>query len=644
MEPTPSKITYQTPALVLGIVLLATLVVYWPVRGFEFVTYDDHHYVVDNPLVQHGLTAAGVRSAFSSFNLGYWIPVTLVSLMLDAQLWGQNAGGFHITNLLLHLANVVLFFLLVRRLTGRWRESVLAAALFALHPIHVQSVAWVTERKDVLSCFFWLASLLAYLAFLRRRSATRYSAVALFFGLGLMAKPMLVTLPVVLLVLDHWPLGRTGGPRGCVAGLIAAWKPLVLEKAPLFAMALAAALLTIAAQSAERALVPLHSLPFGLRAANAVVSAATYLGKAVVPHPMHLIYLYPQGGWGPWRIAASAAVLVGISVASVLLRRRHGYLIAGWLWFLGALIPVSGLFQAGVEVMADRFAYVPFQGLYLAASLDLATVASRLRAKPLLLAAGAAAWIGALALTAGVQVAAWRDTETLFRRAVATDPGNWIAQANLGIGLLERGELDAATAQFTLALEIAPRELAAGLKFDKALVFGKALLRRGAYHEAERLLAVALALQPDNFSALTQLGQALAGDGRWEEAAQVGEKAVQIEPGNADAHTRLGMALSALGRRAEALEHFRTALRSDPDNDNARYNLALSLIEQGRFAEAVPLLEELCRRKPADGVAHYQLGLALRATGDTEGARRHFTEADRLGPGSPEDARSAKTR
>jgi len=587
-------------ALTFGFVLLllATALVYWPVLGFGFITYDDPRYVVDNPLVQQGLTIAGLTSAFSSFHVGYWIPVTLISLMLDAGLWGKHAGGFHLTNLLLHLANVTLFFFFLRRLTGRAWASALAAGLFALHPLHVQSVAWVTERKDVLSTFFWLSALVAYLAYLRRKNIWRYLLLAVLFALGLMAKPMLVTLPVVLLFLDFWPLDRAAGtPGGDARGAIGRWRPLVLEKAPLFAMAAIVGLLTSAAQRADSAVVSIQSLPPSTRVVNAIVGAAGYLAKAAWPQGLNVLYLYPTGGWNPWRIAASAAFLAAASFLAIRLWRSRGYVLMGWLWYLGTLLPVSGLFQAGDQVMADRFTYVPLQGIYLAVALGLADAAGRKRARRLAVAAGSAAALCSLALIAHAQVGTWRDSETLFRRAVDIDPQNWLARLSVGMALLDRGDHDAAMIEFTRTLNSAPAGVAQKLRVDIALAAGTALVRERKFGEAAKFLSSGLALDPEN----------------------------------AALHNQLGLALSALERRAEALEHFRVALRSDPGMDAARYNLGLSLIEQARFAEAVPVIEELCRRQPGDGAAHYQLGIALREIGDTEAAQRQFAEVERLG-------------
>ena len=505
----------------------AALAVYWQVAGYGFINFDDPKYVSRNPWIAQGLTLDSLRWALTSTELANWIPLTYVSLLFDSWLHGPGPGGFHLTNVLLHCANVLLLYAFVLRRTGETLAAAACALLFALHPIHVESVAWITERKDVLSTFFFLASLHCYceLAAGRRGFLPHLPALAAM-ALGLMAKPMLVSLPLVLLLLDFWPLGRLPAPGLPFRQAWPELRPLLLEKIPYALLAAGFAAATLLVQARGGSVSGLAALPLGLRAANAAVSAVRYLGLLVFPRDLALLYPFPDAV-PAWRTVAALALLAGLTALAWRLRRRLPYLLFGWLWFLCTLAPVSGLVQVGAQAMADRYAYIPFQGLYLAlamGSLDLARRLPAAAARSALLAF----WLSAgavLAWLAQAQAATWRDSVTVFGRAVAVTEGNYIAHTNLGEALSqERGDAAGAMEHFRAALAIHPGHATALNNL------GAMLLNAGRPDEALPYLEKAAALQPDYATAYYNLGYCHALRGDWAGAETFYEKALAISP------------------------------------------------------------------------------------------------------------------
>jgi tetratricopeptide (TPR) repeat protein len=490
--------------------LLLALVwaVYWSVGGNGFVGYDDPTYVQDNPVVQLGLTSYGVHWALTNLVAANWHPLTVLSHMLDVQLFGLGPGWHHRENVLWHCANALLLLAFLRITTGsRWR-STLVAALFALHPLRVESVAWISERKDVLSTFFWFAALVAYVAYARRPGSLRYLAVAVAFVLGLLAKPMVVTLPAVLLLLDVWPLRRL--PQGKLSA--AALWPLLREKLPLFALSAAASAVTFLSQDASGAVRSARGLPFAARAANAVVSAVAYLGKTLWPTDLAVLYPHPgyrPGGIPAWKVAFATALLLGITALVVREARRRPYLPVGWGWYLVTVLPVIGLVQVGQQGMADRYTYLPLIGPVFAGVWAAAEAAATLRVPRAALAAIGSILVLAAAWIARAQVAVWHDTLTLFDHAARVTEDNAIAWKNVGSARFERGETTEALAAFAEAARIDPED--PDLWFDQ--------------------------------------GMALSALGRHREAASQFERAIQLEPSDADAWFNLGVAWANLRER-----------------------------------------------------------------------------------------------
>ena len=565
-----------------------TLAVYGPVVGFDFVNLDDPLYVYENPHVRSGLTAEGLRWAFTNLDANFWHPLTWLSHMLDWQLFGPNASGHHATGLLLHTANTLMLFLAFSRLTGRIPESAAVAALFALHPLHVESVAWVAERKDVLSTFFFMLTLLAYARYAERRSIGRYLLVAVPCAMGLMAKTMLVTVPFVLLVLDYWPLGRFGqaGRRW------AAVRPLVLEKLPLVLLAVPAGLLTILAQGRGAALAGIDLVPMDMRLATAAVGTVTYLWKTL--WPVELAVHYPLGPV-PAGIAIGAALaLCLLTVLAFSASKRYPWLAVGWLWYLGTLAPVSGILQVGSHAMADRYTYIPLVGIFLIAVWGASEGLSRARAVPGGKKAGAIAAFAAAAIMAtlvaatGFQLQFWRNSEALFTRALAVTGPNAIADNNLAT----------------------------------------ALLARGAGVEALPHILRAAQLRPEDEEMAYNAGNVLASLRRDDEARAWFERAIGLNPRFALARTNLGALLIRQGRFGEAIAQLETAASLAPDNAVTRLNLAVALARAGRTGEAAARLDEAIQLSP-DSLemrtkavqAFWTMGLRERALRELEWVR-----------------------
>ncbi len=437
---------------------VATLSVYWQVRDFEFVNYDDPLYVAENRYVQQGLTLETVKWSFTGATrkTNYWVPLTWLSILLDYELYGINAGGYHLTNVFFHVLNTLLVFIVLRRLTGALWPSAFVAALFGLHPLHVESVAWVTERKDVLSTLFWLLTLLSYGGYVRRPGAGRYLLTLLLFVLGMMSKPMLVTLPFVLLLLDYWPLGRLG-PGGGLSDLprpAAVWK-LVWEKGPFFIIVGIAGVAAFVTQQEAGAVKTLAAIPLAVRIPNVLVAYVSYIGKMF--WPLRLSFLYPHPGALPvWQWVGALLILGAITYGALRFAKGRPYLAVGWLWYLGTLFPVSGIIVIGPHAVADRYTYVPLLGLYLMLSWGVADAAARWRCKPKGLALTAAVILALLAWAADRQVRYWQNSMTLMEHALEMFENNIVAYNNLGIVFQEKGKYDEALNLYLKALKIKP--------------------------------------------------------------------------------------------------------------------------------------------------------------------------------------------
>lgn len=530
--------------LVCLILTLVTLIVYWQVRNHAFQYYDDNDYVTENHHVQSGLSLDGLAWAFTSTDTSNWHPLTWLSHMVASEIYGLDPGGHHVTSLLFHVINTLLLFIVLKRMTLAIWQSAFVAALFAVHPLHAESVAWVAERKDVLSTFFWFATMWAYVGYVERPGLGRYSLVMVLFALGLMAKPMLVTLPFVLLLMDDWPLGRIRSDCGRTkrsrlkGSTYRESTPflLVLEKAPLFALSAGSCVVTLFTQQGGGSLPSLDTLPFSVRLANALVSYTSYIGKTV--WPARLAVFYPHCGMPPgWKVLASAVFLSAISCVVIWSRKRRPYLAIGWLWYLGTLVPVIGLVQAGEQAMADRYTYVPIIGLFVMIAWGIPELTAKWRCQRSVLVVSAGTVLSVLIICTHFQLRHWENATSLFKRAVNVTANNYMAHANLGLALARQGRSEEAIRHYSEALRINP-----------------------AWAEAHHLLGNLLARQGDFQAAVVHYSEAL-----------------RRKPDMAEAHNNLGLALQSLGRLEEAVCHFREALRIKPDYPQARGNLKAAL-------------------------------------------------------------------
>jgi protein O-mannosyl-transferase len=554
---------------------LVTLVVFLPVRSFQFINYDDDDYITNNRVVQNGLTLAGVKWAFTTTQADNWHPLTWLSHMTDCELFKLNAGAHHLVNVLFHALNAALLFVLLRRLTGKTWPAAFIAALFAWHPLHVESVAWVSERKDVLSTCFALLSLLAYANYVAAAEARNpksrffYLASLGLFALGLLSKPMLVTLPCVMLLLDYWPLKRFGG-SGPPTEII---KQQLLENFPFFLLVAISCVLTFAAQSqnlrGNAAVMSLEIVPLHYRLKNVPVAYATYLLKFIWPANLAVFYPLPKI-IPPARAAAAVLVLLLVSAAAWRWRKSRPYLAVGWLWFLGMLMPVNGLVQVGGTALADRYSYLPMVGIFIIIAFAASEAATRFPATRMFFCAGAAVVLAGCIFATERQLSFWKDSETLFRHALAVTEDNDVAHDNLGFALQDRGDLAGAFEQYRAAAELDP-------------------LRVVTHNNLASLL--------------DQLGRPAEALGEYREA-------IRLRPGDSALHTGAGYELNVLGRFDAALEEFATAEKLDPQYSWPHVEAAQVCFKLGRDAEAVDELRAALRIAPNDykilaETAHY---------------------------------------
>jgi tetratricopeptide (TPR) repeat protein len=546
----------SAPALLIyALLLLATFATYAPVRHFDFVNYDDPDYVSNNPHVREGLTSAGLRWAITSGDAANWLPLTRISEMVDVELFRLDSGMHHLVNVGFHALAAILLFAFLHRATRALWPSAFVAFLFALHPLHVESVAWISERKDVLSACFWFLALWAYVRYAERPRWGRYLVVAAALCLGLMAKPMLVTLPFVLLLLDIWPLRRKA----------------IQEKISLFAIAAAAAVVTYLVQQGSRAVKTVSVFPIGLRVENALVSYAVYLGKLFWPSGLAVFYPYPHQ-IPLWEPVLSGLLLLGISALVLRVWQSHPYLAVGWFWFLGTLVPVIGLVQVGAQARADRYMYIPMVGLLIMLAWGAADALKRWPSiKPALMGAAAGICV-ACVFASSRQIQYWQDSETLFTHALDVTNGNYVAQHNLGLAIADQpGRLPEAIEHYKAALAIRPDSVEAHSDL------GNSLSQMGDSQAAVTEYQAALRLAPDSAIPHNNLGNAFFRMGRLEEAIAQYKTAVRLKPDYADAYNNLGAALASLGRTQEAIAQFQAALRIQPDYAQARTNLDLAL-------------------------------------------------------------------
>ena len=642
----------------LGLLLIVvTLLVYMPVFQYPFVSYDDYIYVTDPPQVREGLNWENFKWAMTNLQAGFWHPLTWLSHLLDGELFELNPAGHHLTNVLLHLTSVAVLFWVLEAMTGALWCSAFAAALFALHPLNVESVAWVAERKNVLSTLFWVLTMGAYLGYVRKPVWKRYWGLMGVFVLGLMAKPMLVTLPCVFLLLDYWPLARFGKDRAQFRERV---PRLVVEKLPFFIPVGIISLLTIKAESVVGALPTVEDLPMAPRIFNAVVAYALYLKKMVWPLDLAVLYPHPGTSVELWAVVSATVLLVSISLLVWRFRRQAPYLVVGWLWYLGALVPVSGLVQVGGHAMADRYAYVPLIGIFIMLAWGAAQAASRLKLRREWLAAAALGSLVPLWMVTYVQVGYWRDSASLFEHALAVTEENAVAHYNLATALAEKEEWEMAIPHLHRALEILPSYASARInlgsilarqdKMDDAMRqfemaieanpesdlgyhnLGLALLEAGRVDEGIDHLSRALKINPDYASAHLHLGLAALQKGNRVEAVELFRQALALRPNFARAHYHLGTELLNMGHLGEAQRHLLTALQEDPGYTEAYVNLAVVLKNEGNFEDALVLLRKALEMAPGSAEAHNNMGTLLAVKGDLDKAEKHFSRTLEIDP------------
>jgi tetratricopeptide (TPR) repeat protein len=568
--------------------VISILCVYWPVRNFSFVNYDDREYVTRNYHVQAGLTLENIRWSFTATQANNWHPVTWLSHMLDCWMYGMNPGHHHMINVLLHILNTLLLFFIFKRISGSRWKSAFVAALFALHPLHVESVAWVAERKDVLSTFFWMLALWSYTGFVENPRPDKYLLLILFYILGLMAKPMIVTFPCVLLLLDYWPLKRfqlrpsknedQAIQRSFYFGLI--W-----EKIPLFLLSVASSIVTFLVQKNSGAVDSLAAIPFHVRIANAMVSYVNYIGKMLWPHNLAVLYPYPKS-IAMWKMAGAGVLLIMISVFVFRVLKSKPYLAVGWLWYLGTLVPVIGIVQVGSQALADRYTYVPLIGIFIMVTWGISDLVSKWQYRNFGLFTVAASILSIFIITSRMQVAYWSNSVTLFEHAVNVTGGSSTAQLNLGEALAEQGNIG-----------------------------------NSAKHYLE-----AIKIRPGYAKAYNNLGVILAGQGKTEDAIRFLSKALQIIPGYAGAHFNLGKIYANLNNPEKAIFHYKKAVQLDPNMTQALYHLSwiLSTVEDDKYRngkEAVNLAEKLCK------ITQFRQPLALDALAAAYAETGQFNEA-----------------
>jgi protein O-mannosyl-transferase len=597
--------TFGQPDLLIMLGLaVTTFAIYAQVFGHQFITLDDPTYIQENPMVNRGITRAGLTWAFTTFHVANWHPLTWISHMIDCQLFGISAGRHLLMNALIHVANTLLvFWFLLRATHARW-PSALVAALFALHPLHVESVAWASERKDMLCTFFGLLSLIAYVRYAEAPSSSRYVWTAVTLTLGLLAKPMLVSWPFVMLLIDYWPLRRfvslvgtsrcdVRTPQRGVPTSSRRWavvRGLVIEKLPLFALVLASAIMTLIAQSRGGAVRTLAHEPIALRLSNALVSYAKYLVLTFWPND--LAVYYPFAGIPAWQITGAAFLLIGITVFCISERRIRPYLIIGWLWFLGTLVPVIGIVQVGGQIMADRYFYIPSIGLFIALVFGLADIAKSWRVAPGLSAGIAGTVLLILAMLTNAQIQRWRDSFTLFEHTLAVTPPNLRIEYNLGVALGVSDRYDEAAAHFEKALQIDPNF------YDGLVVMGVTRAHQGRLPEGIEYFQAAIRSQPEAPKAHVQLAHAFWTQNRDQDALEEMRRALQFAPKDPDIQADFGLALGLAGRIPEAIEQLHQALRLNPTSAETHANLGLALLASGKPRESIPEFETALRLKP----------------------------------------------
>jgi tetratricopeptide (TPR) repeat protein len=595
--------------IIYGILAIAVLAVFWQVCRFDFINFDDYTYVTKNLRVLAGLSRSSIVWAFATTHTSNWHPLTWLSHMLDCQFFGLKPGWHHLTNLLFHLANVLLLFTIFKKMTGAIWQSAFVAAAFALHPLHVESVAWVAERKDVLSTFLLMLTILCYIRYAKNPKIFWYLSTLFIFALGLMAKPMLVTLPFVLLLLDYWPLNRCG-PKSTVR----IWWGLILEKIPLFALSAISSAITFIVQKSTGAVSTIDAIPVSDRIANAVLSYTGYIWKMIWPTNLAIFYPYPKDKLPHGQVIAAAALLVAVTMFVIYFAPRYKYLATGWLWYVGTLVPVAGLVQAGMQASADRYTYVPLIGLFVLIAFGASDIFARWKYGKTILAAASIIVLIIWAATTSQQLRHWRDDVTLFRHALQVTKDNYLAHNILAHSFYMQGKYDESIAQSYEALKIKP---------GYAVIhngLGLALLQKGELDKAVEFFQQAIKLRPAYADAHANLGFALYKQGHFEQAIEELTKAISLNPQSLEIHTQFIKCLMAANKISQAVQQLK--ITADSSNDwTIANNLAwyLAIFKDSDFydpVEAARLAQKACKLTDYQNFAPLDtLAVAYAATG-----------------------------
>lgn len=659
-----------------GICVLLALAV-WAVFGqtirYGFINYDDDIYVYDNPVVTGGLSPGNMVGVFFHNNgLDEWLPLTDLSHMLDWQLYGAKAGGHHLTNVLLHAATTILLFLVLHAMTKALWRSAFVAAVFAVHPLRVESVAWVAERKDVLSGLFFMLTLWAWMHHVHAQPTVKYGeeeslfstldprhwtkgyyAALIFFALGLMSKNMLVTMPVILLLLDYWPLGRVSSATEVRGPLIHRWRGLLVEKVPFLLLSAVACVTTLVAQQVDVQVV--HGLSLSWRVENAVMAYADYLGHMFYPVGLALLYPRPEMHLPWWRVGLSLLTLALVSIAVVAGCRRHRYLPVGWFWYLIMLLPVIDIMQAGNQTRADRYTYLPQIGLSILIAWGAVDLLGSWRHRRLVLAGAAVLILGSCMVMAHRQTTYWKDSVSIWTRTLACTPGSAIAHCNLGIALARQGKTAEAVQQFNEGLALNPDDaktldnlgkiFASAGQLDQAVRcfnqalqlnpedvktlnnLGATLVAEGKSDEAIQYFQRAVRLRPDYAEAYFNLGNALARQGKLDDAEQAYQQALQVKPDYAEASNNLERIVAAKEQTAGAAQYYEQAVEANPNNPDALNNWGVMLARQGKVDEAIQEFDRALELNPDDASTHNNLGMALQSEGKSNEAFQQFVQA-----------------
>ncbi|MDM8523537.1 tetratricopeptide repeat protein [Desulfococcaceae bacterium HSG8] len=609
--------------LICLMLVIAILIIYWQVRYHDFITYDDDEYVTMNDNVRRGLSPESIIWAFTDMKSSNWHPMTWLSHMSDVQLYGLNPGHHHMTNVLFHIGNTLLLFIILRRMSGDLWQSGVVAALFAVHPLHVESVAWVSERKDLLSTFFWMLTLGSYIRYVETPGIRTYLPVLIWFILGLMSKPMVVTLPFVLLLLDYWPMRRMESLHRL--------RSLVLEKIPLFALSAGSCIVTFLAQKNAGAVGASKLLPFQDRLSNAIVSYISYIGKMLLPRDLCLLYPHP-GAIPLWKTAGACVLLISVFFLVIRNTKQRPYLGAGWLWYMGTLVPVIGLVQVGRQSMADRYTYIPLIGLFIIIAWGLPELLARCRYKKPVLTGIAAVTLSGLTAVAWLQTRYWRDSVTLYEHTLSITEDNYTIHYNMGNAFLHQNELDKAIRHYTESLRTDP------VSAETHNNMGLALVRKGKIDEGIRHYSEAKRINPLSRSAYNNMGNAFFYQGRLDQAIENYAEAIRIDPDFAEACRNMGLALIRKGSIDKAVSYFERTLRLNPYHKSARRNLANILAVQERIDKAVSNMRAALEIGPESPDIANQPDILYKRKKELDEAIRFYQDAVSHQPGYTEKA------